>query len=46
MNVSSGTGHPGRPGQFPQSYKTVVCVCASTADTIWPSGARDIVSNR
>jgi len=26
-NVSSGTGHPGCPGQNLQSCKTVVCVC-------------------
>ena len=27
VNVSSGTGHPGCPGQNPQSRKTVACVC-------------------
>ena len=27
VNVSSGTGSPGCPGQNPQSRKTVVCVC-------------------
>jgi len=26
VNVSSGTGSPGFPGQIPQSRKTVVCV--------------------
>ena len=26
VNVSSGTAHPGCPGQIPQSRKTVVCV--------------------
>ena len=27
MNVSSGTGSPGCPGQIPQSHKMVVSVC-------------------
>ena len=33
VNVSSGTGSPGCPGQIPQSRKTVVCVCNIFCDT-------------
>jgi len=30
VNVSSGTGSPGLSRTFPQSRKTVVCVCVCT----------------
>ena len=33
--VSSGTGHPGCPGQNLQSCKTVVCVCVCPCPTTW-----------
>jgi len=38
LNVQA---HPGCPGEFPQSRKTVVCVCVCVLQWLW-----DIVCSR
>jgi len=45
LNVSSGTGSPGFPGQNSESHNTVVCVCVCLcADEIFEDSERGSLS--